>query len=338
MPPVEAQQVPERVLVTGAQGFLGSRLVASYLANGAIVRGIVRTRDGAATTPGSLELVELDLLDLHANLDAFAGQDLVIHTAALMHARTPAERTLQERTNVDATDSVVAACRHGGVPRLVHISTTAAIGIPDGALAPADETFDFNLGHFDLAYNETKRRAEQLVLAADQPGLQTVVASPGFTFGRHRNGYRGGEVVERVLRRRVVPCTHGGLSVVHVDDVVDRIRSAAAVGRSGERYILSGPNVSFHEIAESVARVTGERKLVLTVPDPVRDLVGALRNSDLARRRGRSPLLFLDGRYAYQYYSSEKARRELGYEHRSLDAIVQDALSHLRGRDEASDR
>ena len=323
--------MPERVLVTGAHGFLGSRVVQSYLASGATVGGIVRTKGAVAATPPELKIVELDLLDLNANLDAFAGHDLVVHTAALLHARTSAERALQERVNVDVTRSVVAACRHSAVPRLVHVSSTAAIGISPGPRAPADETFGFNLAHFDLPYNETKRRAEHVVLAAGRAGLETVVASPGFTFGRHRGGYRGGEVVERVLRRRVVACTNGGLSVVHVDDVVDGIRRVAAAGGVGQRYILSGPNVSFHEIARTVARIAGEKRLVLSVPDAARDLAGVFLNSRYARQRGIAPRLYLGPRYAYQYYSSAKARTELGFDPRSLSAIVEDAVAYLRG-------
>jgi dihydroflavonol-4-reductase len=289
----------------------------------------VRTRPGHAA-PG-VELVELDLLELDAKRDVVAGVDLVIHAAAILSARTPAERALQERVNVEVTRALVEACRDTGVRRLVHIGSTATLGISERPETPADEASEFNLAGFGLGYNETKLQADRLVLSAAAAGLETVVVSPGFTFGRWRDGYRGGEVVERVLQRRVVPCTRGGLSIVHVEDLVDGIRRAAAAGRAGHRYVLSGPNASFHEIARAVARLSGERRLVLTVPDVVRDLAGWILNSERARRRGRAPLLFLNGRYAYQYYSSEKARRELGYEPRGLDAIIADALAHLRG-------
>ena len=139
-----------------------------------------------------------------------------------------------------------------------------------------------------------------------------MVVSPGFTFGSWRDGYRGGEVIERVLRRRVVPCTNGGLSVVHVDDVVAGIRRAAARGRAGERYILSGQNLTFHEIARTVARVSGEKKLVVTVPDVARDLAGAVLNSERADRGVAVPCSSTNRRYAYQYYSSAKALCEHG--------------------------
>lgn len=278
----------------------------------------------------ALELVEMDLCDLSRNLDAFADQDLVIHTAAMLHANTAAERAIQERVNVDVTRTVVEACRHNNVPRLIHVSTTAAIGISANSKVPANERFHFNLDRLDLSYNRTKNQAERLVLDADGPDFTTIIVNPGFIFGRHRGDYRGKEVIERVLRRRFVSCTNGGLSVVLIDDVVDGIRRVADRARGGQRYILSGQNLSFHDIARTVSQVSGQRKIVITVPDVVRDLAGLYSNSRFARRLGSSPQLYLDRRYAYQYYSSEKARVELGYEPQSFARIVTDALDHIR--------
>ena len=149
-------------------------------------------------------------------------------------------------------------------------------------------------------------------------------------FGQHQHAYRGSEVVASALGRRVVPCLRGGLSIVHVEDVVDGIRAAAERGRHGERYILSGPNVSFHDVAQTVARLSGERKLIVTVPDVARAAARFYFNGVRGRAGGGAPRLYLDRRYAYQYYSSEKGRVELGYRARSLDEIVSDVLDYLR--------
>ena len=328
-------EAPARILITGGAGFLGSRLVQRYLDGGSIVRVVRRPQhassNGEQTPPAALELVELDLGDLGSNLEVFAGQDLVIHTAAMLHARTAAERELQERINVGATRSVLEACRHNKVPRLIHVSTTAAIGISADPKHPADEDLRFNLDQFDLSYNRTKLQAERLVLDSHDAALEAIVVNPGFIFGRHPAGYRGKEVIDRVLHRRFVLCTNGGLSVVHIDDVVDGIRSAAERARAGQRYILSGQNLSFHDIARTVSRIAEQDKTVITVPDVARDLLGLYSNSRFARRRGDAPQLNLDRRYAYQYYSSEKARRELGYRPRPFENIVADALEYIRG-------
>ncbi len=147
----------------------------------------------------------LDVCELGREPEALAGQDLVVHTAAIVHAESQAERELQRRVNVEGTRSVVQACRLAGIPRLAHVSTVAAIGISPAPRTPADEQHAYNLAHLDLAYSRTKHEAERLVLEANHSRLETVVANPGFAFGAHRGRYRGGEVIERVLRRRIVP-------------------------------------------------------------------------------------------------------------------------------------
>jgi dihydroflavonol-4-reductase len=322
--------------VTGAAGFLGFRLVQSYLDRGHSVRAFVRTWAdawrGREGMPDGLDVVEMDLCDIGRNPGVFTEQDLVIHAAAMLHATTPAERALQERVNVDVTRTIAEMCRHNGVRRLVHVSTTAAIGVSEDPALPATEDFRFNLDRVALHYHHTKHRAEQSVLEADGPDLEAVIVNPGFIFGPHPGGYRGAEVIERVLGKRVVLCTHGGLSIVHIDDVVDGVRRVAERARHGRRYILAGENLSFREMAHTVARVSGRRRVVLTVPNLGRDLAGLFLNSGFARRRGSGPRLHLDRRYAYQYYSSERARVELGYRPRSFASIVDDVLSRLRDR------
>jgi len=280
--------------------------------------------------PLGLELVDIDLCELPHNFDAFSDQDLVIHTAAILHADTPSERATQRRVNVDATRSVIEACRSNKIPRLIHVSTTAAIGIPENSQVPADEDFRFNLNHLDLSYNRTKLEAEAAVFEANRLDLETVIVNPGFIFGRHRGNYRGKEVVERVLHSRVVACTNGGLSIVHVEDVVDGLRRAASTARPGQRYILSGENLSFRDIARTVCRVVGERRLLLPVPNVVRDVGCLYASSRFSRGSSPDHPVCLYRRYAYPYYSSEKAKIELGYQPQPFAGIVEDVLDYLR--------
>ncbi|HEU4719859.1 MAG TPA: NAD-dependent epimerase/dehydratase family protein [Gemmatimonadaceae bacterium] len=314
------------MLVTGAGGFLGTRIVQRFSAHGARVRAVLHA---GSTAPASMaaahEQVRIELRESSELESAFRDHDLVVHAAALTRAHGPDGGRLMETVNVEMTRNVIEACRRAGVPRLVHVSSTAAIGISPDPRTPADERFTFNLGDLGLSYNVSKRNSEQLALDANGAGLEVVVVNPGFVFGWHEPRYRGGEVISRVLNTSPVVCTGGGLSMVHVDDVVAGIVQAADRGRGGERYILSGDNRSFREIADTVLRVAGVRRRILAMPDRARDLLGRVSNAR-ARRRGAPPNLVLDGRYAYQYYSSEKAAAELGYQRRPFESIVEDFL------------
>jgi dihydroflavonol-4-reductase len=319
------------VLVTGGAGFLGSRIVKSYLETGVKVRVLDNLNQGSIRNlpplGSRLEFLNVDLCDACQVVDAVAGHQLVIHTAAIIRADGADERLLQKRVNIDATRNIIEACRRTAVFRLIHISTTSAIGISPNPNVPADERFRFNLDHLGLSYNSTKQQAEELVLNANGRDLETIVVNPGVLCGTHGGTYRGGQLIERVLRRPLVICTGGGISVVHVDDVVEGIRRAAENGRPGQRYILSGENVSFREIARIACRISNLRPAIISVPNVLRDLTGLVLNS-ISRTGGSGIRLYLHPRYAYQFYSSEKARTELGYQPRSFERIVKDYLDH----------
>ena len=313
----------QRVLVTGGTGFLGLRLARSLLGAGNPVR--VAARHPSDLLPPGVEYCPVDLSDPEQDYaSALADREVVIHAAAILHASSPDERTVQEQVNVESTKRIVQAAKHCGVSRFLYVSSTAAIGASRDRGRPADETFSFDLESAGLTYGSTKRRAEQAVIEANGPELVTTVVNPGFMFGPTNGGYRGWDVIDRVLRRRFVACTRGGLSTVHVDDVVEGICAATVLGRGGERYILSGENVSFSEIARTISSVSGGRKVILPIPDALRTLVRLYQAS-----RGR-PVIGDDPRFAYQYYSSAKARAEFAFHARAFSTIVVEALERAR--------
>ncbi len=190
-----------------------------------------------------------------------------------------------------------------------------------------------NIGDRHFSYNSTKHQAEQLVLDANGPDLATIVVNPGFVFGRRRNGYNGAEVIQRVLGSRVVICTNGGLSVVHIDDVVEGLSRVGDQGPCrGALYSFRGkPYVS--GVSHIVCQISGLRKKIISVPDAISKFAGLLLNI-ISRTRGVSPHLYLNRRYAYQFFSSEKARTELGYCPRPFAGIVEVPLTTPGAEDE----
>jgi dihydroflavonol-4-reductase len=216
---------------------------------------------------------------------------------------------------------------------LVHVSSVAAIGIPENR-QPADERFAFNLDASGLTYHLSKRRAEQEVLAGVAQGLDAVIVNPSSLFGPYRGGYRGAEMIWKIRRPWLVPYFVGGLCVVHVDDVVEGTIAALQRGRTGERYILGGENLTFRAAVERAATAMRLRRVPVPVPPPLTTFLAAV-SDPWSRWRNRKPRFTHMISYCSQrcmFYDSSKARRELGYSPRDFEIILHECLrsNHLR--------
>ena len=314
-----------RVFVTGATGFIGSHLCRHLVRDGHMVTALVRRNsDRRALQSLNLLCTEGDITDAESINRVIKDHDAVIHAAAIGGVGSSID---QERVNVEGTRNVVNACKQNFVQQLVHISSVAAVGISDDPNCPANENFVFNLGRSGLHYNISKRRAEEIVLAAD--GLNAVVVNPSWIFGTFGDYYRGGEIIERVRSRKVVPFFRGGISPVHVDDVANGIVSALARGRSGQRYILGGENVTYRQIAETVAIQLGCSPHFVPIPFFVTALTAATLES-IGKLTGRLPGFTLkahDYVNHFHFYDSRKANEELGYNPRSFKEIVEEYFS-----------
>ncbi|HEX9614988.1 MAG TPA: SDR family oxidoreductase [Bacteroidota bacterium] len=302
------------VLVTGATGFLGSNLTAALVRQGLHVRILRR----ASSELRALESADVehrvgDVLDKQSVLNAVRGCDTVFHAAALV-SYWKRQRAQLFATNVDGTRNVVEACLELGVGKLVHTSSVAAIGFPSGK-APADESTVFNWEPYDVGYRISKHRAEQEVLRGVKLGLPAVIVNPSVIIGERDIHFNGGQIVRDVYRKRLFYYVQGGISVAYVGDIVHGHLMAARQGRSGERYILSGENLTHKQLLSVTAEVVGGLKPAVKLPmwfakglAAVSETIGNVSNTKpwIARE-------LVAGLDLICWFSCEKAKRELGY-------------------------
>lgn len=323
-----------RIAITGASGLLGANLAAELLAGG---HQVVATRRG---TTNALHLADLnvewreaDLADAAALQRAFDGVEAVFHCAAAVSVRKEITPEMQA-TNIDGTRHVIAAVRGAKVKRLIHTSSIVAIGLSkDGA--PCDETAPWNYDDYGLtnAYAITKHRAERAVLDAVADGvLEAVVVNPTYMFGPRDVRPSSGKLLLDIARRKLPGWTPGRNDFSDVRDVARGMVAAWQRGKSGERYILGGQDLTYREMMEMAARAAGVKPPRLGLPYPVARAVGLW--GDLVEKRGGDPLVnTTQVRYAFSprlRYSSAKAERELGYRKSSLEQAMRDALAWFR--------
>jgi dihydroflavonol-4-reductase len=254
-----------RVLVTGGTGFVGASLVAALVRRGDQVRVLRRASSSLKALEGlEVEHVLGDILEPEAVARAVAGCDLVFHVAAIS-SYWRSQRDQIYKVNVEGTRIVMEACLRAGVPRVVHTSSIAAIGIPPAGTLGTEET-PFDALSRTFPYFDSKRLAEEEVRKAVARGLEAVIVNPGTVIGAGDHYMVSGSIVVEMARGRMPAVPPGGMPVVDIDAVVQGHLAAAARGRVGERYVLNGENLSHHALASIVGGVIGKRPPRLVLP------------------------------------------------------------------------
>jgi dihydroflavonol-4-reductase len=268
--------------------------------------------------------VEADVLDRAALRRAFRGARIVFHGAGVVATR-PAE--LVWKVNALAPRLVVEAAAAEGVERVVLTSSVGGVGpATQGRAGREDDVY--RGGGLGLTYVDSKHEGESEALAAGaRCGIEVVVVNPAYVLGVPVNRAQPGETSTRIvgnyLRGRLPAIVAGATNIVHVEDVALGHLLAAERGRPGERYILGGENISWIDLIERVADLSGVRHPVLLIPrDMARMLAsaGSVSGGILISPEAFA-LMAQDWRY-----SSNKAKKELGYKPRSVDATLRETV------------
>ena len=297
--------------VTGGSGFIGGALIERLRREGWDVRALARSERAAARVRElGAEPVMGDLDDLHVE-----DCEIAFHAAAKVEDfGDPADF---ERVNVQGTRNVIHACREGGVRRLVHVGTEAAL-MAGQPLVNVDETAELRPDSPSL-YPSTKAKAEQLVRAANGDDLETVVVRPRFVWGRGDETLLP-QVIEMIRsgRFRWVGGGRQLTATTHIDNTVEGLWLAGTRGPAGGVwFVTDGEPVAFRDFMTEWVGTQGVEIPDKSVPAPVAN--GAARALEWlwrrTRRSGSPPLT----RFAVWVSSQEcmidisRAERELGY-------------------------
>ena len=324
-----SDKIKRRVLVTGASGQLGRRLVPKLLERGFNVNAHFRSEKksqrwcpvGAIPVYG--DLLNPDWLD-----NAVKGCDTVIHSAAMVSLR-PHRREMSYKINVEGTRAVIDACRKNNVRRLIYISSIVTVGASDNG-HPIDEAVDFNLGGFGIPYIDTKRDAERLALDANSDNLQVVAINPSIMISDPDRELTTKDL--KKIPKRVPVYFDFGINLVDTDDVVEGIISAIDRGTPGNRYLLTGDNIDPETTFDYAQKYFGIKKPFVRIPyfilyaaGTLIEVASKLKNKRPRFHRGLASL----SRYRF-IYSNEKAKLELGYSPAPLNHTIDKIMRSLK--------
>ena len=320
------------IYITGATGFIGSRLARRLLERGDKVRCLVRSPQKADFLRAlGAELMVGDIADEQAHLDGLRDATLAFHLAAIFDVGIVDASALY-KTNVEGTRAFLSAVEKSKIPRAVYVSTNVVLpSSDDGDLEPRDASKE----SIPTEYHRTKAEAHRIARAAQQRGLPVIIACPAFVYGPGDHG-PGARFVSDILRKSVpaLLTDSGSLSFVHVDDVVDALIAAGDRGKLGEVYLLTGHGMTLNDYALRIAKLGGVRPPLLRIPGALAQLTGSILDI-VARPTGLRFSITREGVASVRarlLHTHERATRDLGYNPRSLDQGLPETVAYAQAQ------
>jgi dihydroflavonol-4-reductase len=319
------------VLVTGGCGFIGQHLVAQLRARGERVRVLDLAEPG--DLPEEVEFLHGSILDKAVLGEAMAQVTQLYHLAGIAQLWVR-EKGDFDRVNALGTEMVLRAAAEQRIRRVVHCSTESILlsndPAPEGVV---DESAWQTNAAMPGPYTRSKHVAEQAALRAAQGGLDVVIVNPTVPIGPNDHNRTPPAAMLSMFLTRPPPlfldCV---LNLVDVRDVAAGMLLAAERGRSGERYILGGENVSLRELLRMLELISGRKMPTRALPAPVALATATVAEWIADRVTGRTPIATREGvRLALRSapFDSRKARGELGYAPQPIRNALVEAVRWL---------
>lgn len=320
------------ILVTGANGFIGSNLVRELLKDGGEVRVTIRKdSDTSYIDDLDVEKVYCDIRDKQAVKNALQGIDTLYHTAAYFKhwSRDP---QLFYDINVEGTRILFEEALAQGVDKVVYTSTSNTIG-SHGAGNYVDETAEFNGWEAGDHYAISKYQAEIEAQKLCQKGLPLVIVNPTLVIGvGDQKPTPSGALIVDIANRNMPGYIEGAINVIDVADVARGQIQAAQKGRIGERYLFGNENVFVGDFFNLIAEIAGVKAPKLRIPYRVALLLGHLFQFG-SRITKKPPVVSVSqvklGRMG-EHFDCSKAIQELGLPQTPIRETIKKAVEWYR--------
>ena len=319
-----------KTLITGATGFVGAAVLRELLKKGHKVKALVRQSSVLDNLRNlDVEIVEGDLKDRDSLKRCLKDCKYLFHVAADYRLWVPKPDEIYQN-NVKGTENLMEEAVNSEIEKVVYTSSVAVLGKPiSGGIAnektPVNE--DQMIGH----YKKSKFLAEEKVKKLYKTRrLPVVIVNPAAPVGpRDIKPTPTGKMVLDAAMKKIPAYLDTGLNIVHVNDVAKGHMQAFHKGKLGERYILGGENLTLKEMLEIISTLCGNTPPKIKLPRKPLYPIGYIFEVFARLFNIKYPILTVDMiRMAEKkmFYSSEKAKKELDYKHKSAKSALRDAI------------
>lgn len=321
--------------ITGATGFIGSHLLRKIVDSGGYEKIYVLVRKDSLTENikwvkerEEVVLVKGDLLEPDSFENTLSRCEHIYHTAGFVGTNRK-YRDAVFKLNYQTTINLLNAIRKVKPQKVVYLASIYALGKGAGK-APADERIEYNLQELaeKVPYLKAKRIADLEAFRCAEDGFPLVFGFPCYCLGPGDVYLSSSRIVLASIKGITRFYVDGGINVVDVRDAANGLYLCMEKGRNGEKYILGGYNLTFRELLTELSRFTGTYPY-FRLPSSILIFTGFLGELLLGKKS------LMDAGAArimceYWFYTSEKAKRELGYAVRPLEETLKDSVEWLK--------
>lgn len=318
-----------KILLTGADGFLGSHLLRYLLKDGHKVRAFLQKTRNHSTIKGlDYEAFYGDVLN-EADLDsALDDCDALIHTVANTNV-WPSRDPVIWQINHESVKTISRLVLKHNLKRFIYIGTANSFGYGPKQ-SPGDENTPFNAGKYGLDYIDSKKASQDFLIEEyNKKGLPVVIINPSFMIGEYDTKPGSGKMVLSLMNERIPVCSKGGRCFTYVGDVAVAVVNALSMGQTGECYITGGTNLSYNEFFSLTAEIAGVKAPKICPPPIIMYTIAWIMEA-IGRIRNRPPLfsqpmvmVAMDG----HYYSSAKARKTLNMPETDIKIAIKKTIT-----------
>lgn len=321
----------KKVFITGATGLVGSYMADKLITEGLEVYALYRensSQEIRQTLSSKINWVEGDILDVNSLSENIQGKDWVVHSAALV-SLIPKEKKIMQKINVEGTANIVNVCLEHQVERLGFVSSIGSLGKPKNKTTLDEET-KWEESSQASAYAETKYLAEMEVFRGIAEGLSAVIVNPSTVFGVG-DWTKSSLQLFKFAADGAKFYTGGMLNYVDARDVADTFFELLKSDSSGERFILSGGQVSFKEVFEKIAKRFQVKAPSQKVSYIWLEILWRISHIQ-SLLTGTKPLITKEvaqtARLSY-FYPNDKVKKTLNFEFRDLEESLDWACKGL---------
>lgn len=327
-----------KILITGATGYIGSGLAKELASRGYTIHALIRSPEKAGLIRHeNVHIFQGTILQPDKIDKAIAGCRQVYHLAAYAKPWAKDARTFFN-INTQGTDNILQSAYDHHVEKVVFTSTAGTFS--PSLEKPVDEN-TLRLIDFFNDYETSKFIAEDRCQKYVRKGLNVVIVNPPRLYGPGLLSKSNAVtlMIKRYLegRWRIIPDSGEKVgNYVFIDDVIKGHILAMKKGRSGEKYLLGGENISYSGFFDTLAKVSGKKHKMINLPSPVMMAAAGLFLF-WTRISGRPPLITPEWvkKYLYNWaLSSQKAVEELGYQITPLESGMQKTVEWIRKQSE----